>query len=203
VKKPAFLQPRILKQAVRATFMPAYTTRFPAEPFVPQESFRGRPRFNADECIGCGACAQVCPPKCIDVIDDLDGPKPVRRLVQHLDACILCGQCERYCPTHKGIRMSNEWDFVGFAPEDFEESIEKELVMCEVCGEVLAPADQLRWLAERLGPASFANPTLMMFAGQGLGYVEPGVRSQSDSPLRADRMAMQCPKCKRKSARAA
>jgi ferredoxin len=137
------------------------------------------------------------------VIDDLEGLKPVRRLVQHLDACILCGQCERYCPTQKGIRMSNEWDFVGFAPEDFEEQIEKELVMCEVCGEVLAPADQLRWLAERLGPASFANPTLMMFAGQGLGYVEAGVRSQSDSMLRADRMAIQCPKCKRKSARAA
>jgi len=43
----------------------------------------------------------------------------------------------------------------------------------------------------------------MMFAGQGLGYVEAGVRSQSDSMLRADRMAIQCPKCKRKSARAA
>ena len=203
MKKPAFLQPRVLKQAVRAVFMPAYTTRFPTEPFAPQESFRGRPHFNTDECIGCGACAQVCPPKCIDVIDVLDGLKPVRRLVQHLDSCILCGQCERYCPTQKGIRMSNEWDFVGFAPEDFEEQVEKELVMCEVCGEVLAPADQLRWLAERLGPVSFANPTLAMFAGQTLGYVEQGVRNPSESALRADRMAIQCPKCRRKTARAA
>lgn len=57
------------------------------------------------------------------MIDDLDGPKPVRRLVQHLDSCILCGQCERYCPTHKAIRMSSEWDFVGFAPENFLEVI--------------------------------------------------------------------------------
>ena len=68
---------------------------------------------------------------------------------------------------------------------------------------ILAPADQLRWLAEQLGPASFANPTLMMFAGQGLGYVEPGVKSQSEVALRADRMAIQCPKCKRKTAHAA
>ena len=203
MKKPSFLQPRILKQAIKAVFLPAYTTRFPAEPFEPQESFRGRPRFNADGCIGCGACAEVCPSKCIDVIDDLDASPPMRTLVQHLDACILCGQCERYCPTQKGIRMSREWDFAGFAAEDFEERVEKELVMCEICGDLLAPADQLYWLADRLGPASFANPTLAMFAGQRLGYVEQGVRSTSESALRADRMAIQCPKCKRQTARVA
>jgi len=203
VRKPAFLQPRVLKQAIQAVFSPAYTTRFPAEPFEPQDSFRGRPRFNVDGCIGCGACAEVCPSKCIDVIDDLEASPPTRTLVQHLDACILCGQCERYCPTQKGIRMSLEWDFAGFAPEDFEERVEKELVMCEVCGDLLAPADQLYWLSERLGPASFANPTLSMFAGQRLGYVEQGVSSTADATLRADRMAIQCPKCKRKTARAA
>lgn len=200
MKKPAFLQPRILKQAFKAAFMPAYTTRFPVEPFEPQEAFRGRPRFNPDHCIGCGACAQVCPSKCIDVNDITDVSPPIRRLVQHLDACILCGQCERYCPTGEGVRMSREWDFAGFAPEDFEERVEKELVMCEICGEILAPAGQLRWLAERLGPASFANPTLMVFSGQRLGYVEPGVRSQSESVLRSDRMALQCPKCRRSTA---
>ncbi|NNK97481.1 MAG: 4Fe-4S dicluster domain-containing protein [Xanthomonadales bacterium] len=203
MKLPAFMQPRILKQAVQATFSPAFTTRFPAEPFEPQESFRGRPRFNADGCVGCGACAEVCPPKCIEVIDDAQASPPRRILVQHLDACIVCGQCERYCPTQDGIHMSREWDFAGFAPEDFEERVEKELVMCEVCGEVLAPADQLRWLAERLGPMSFANPTLSMFAGQRLGYVEQGVQNPSETVLRADRMAIQCPKCKRKTARAA
>ena len=127
MKKPAFLQPRILKQAIKAVFLPAYTTRFPAEPFEPQEAFRGRPRFHVDDCIGCGACAQVCPPKCIDVIDDLAASPPTRHLVQHFDACIMCGQCERYCPTEKGIRMSTDWDVAGFAPPDFEERIEKEL----------------------------------------------------------------------------
>ncbi len=203
MKLPAFMQPRILKQAVKAAFLPAFTTRFPAEPFEPQEAFRGRPRFNADGCVGCGACAQVCPPKCIEVIDDAQATPPMRILVQHLDACIVCGQCERYCPTQDGIHMSREWDFAGFAPEDFEERVEKELVICEVCGEVLAPADQLRWLAERLGPMSFANPTLSMFAGQRLGYVEQGVQNPAETILRADRMAIQCPKCKRKTARAA
>jgi formate hydrogenlyase subunit 6/NADH:ubiquinone oxidoreductase subunit I len=197
------MQPRILIQAVKSTFSPAFTTRFPAEPFEPQEAFRGRPRFNTGGCVGCGACAEVCPPKCIEVIDDAQASPPKRILVQHLDACIVCGQCERYCPTGDGIHMSREWDFAGFTPADFEERVEKELVMCEVCGEVLAPADQLRWLAERLGPMSFANPTLSMYAGQQLGYVEQGVQNPSETVLRADRMAIQCPRCKRKTARAA
>ncbi len=200
MKLPSFMQPRILKQAVIAVFSPAFTTRFPAEPYEPQESFRGRPRFSVDDCTGCGACAEVCPPKCIEVIDDLKATPPKRILIQHLDACIVCGQCERYCPTQKGIRMTREWDYVGFAPADFEERIEKELVMCEVCGDLLAPADQLSWLAERLGAASFANPTLALFAGQRLGYVEQGVRNPSVSILRSDRLAIQCPRCKRKSA---
>lgn len=203
MRLPAFMQPRILKQAVQAVFSPAFTTRFPAEPFEPQDAFRGRPRFNPDACVGCGACAQVCPPKCIEVIDDLDSTPPKRTLVQHLDACIVCGQCERYCPTQKGIRMSHEWDFAGFAPADFEERIEKELVMCELCGDLVAPVDQLSWLARELGPTSFANPTLTMFSGQHLGYVEKGVTNPSEITLRADRMAIQCPKCKRKTAAAA
>ena len=122
---------------------------------------------------------------------------------REFDSCIMCGQCERYCPTQEGIRMTTEWDNAGFAPEDFEDRIEKELLMCEVCGEVLAPADQLGWLVDRLGPLSFANPTLTVYSGMRQGYVEKGVRSLSDEPLRSDRMALQCPKCRRKTAYAA
>lgn len=203
MRKPAFLQPRILKLAIRSSLKPAFTTRFPEEDYEPQASFRGRPRFNAKGCIGCGACAQVCPPKCIEVVDEPASTPPTRRLVQHFDACIMCGQCERYCPTGQGIRMTTEWDNAGFRPEDFEEAIEHELVLCEVCGEVLAPAAQLAWLADRLGPLSFANPTLSFYAGMSLGYVEPGVRHDAGEILRADRMAMQCPRCRRQSAWAA
>ena len=203
MRKPAFLQPRILKQAISAAFSPAFTTKFPAEPFEPQESFRGRPRYHADGCIGCGACAQVCPPKCIEVTDDLESEPPRRTLVQHFDACIMCGQCERYCPTGAGIRMSTDWDTAGFAPEDFEEGVEKELVLCEVCGDIVAPADQLEWLAERLGPIAFANPTLLLHAGTINGYVEPGVNNEADTALRQDRMAIQCARCRRQTAYAA
>ena len=154
----------------------------------------------ADFAVDCGACAQVCPSKCIEVIDDLESLPPRRMLVQHFDACIMCGQCERCCPTGQGIRMSTDWDTAGFKPEDFEERVEKELVLCEVCGEVLAPAAQRAWLADRLGPAAFANPSLSMFAAIELGYTEEGVKNPGEQVLRQGRMAMRCPKSRRHTA---
>jgi len=200
VKLPAFLQPRILAQVLRALLSPPFTTRFPEEPFQPVASFRGRPRFSEADCIGCGACAEVCPPKCIDVIDELAPAAPKRRLVQHLDACIWCGQCERYCPTGDGIRLTTEYDCVGFAPEDFEESVEKALLLCELCGGLIAPTDQLRWLVRRLGPLAYANPTLLTLQGRRLGLVDDGVRSVGEEVQRSDRLTLQCPHCRRQTA---
>jgi hydrogenase-4 component H len=141
----------------------------------------------------------VCPPKCIDVVDDVDGDKPVRHLVQHVDACIWCGQCERYCTTEKGIKQTTEYDCVGFKPEDFEEKVDKDLLLCEVCGCVIAPVDQIRWLVKRLGPLAYTNPTVMLVAGRDLAVVDEPVKAESEEPLRADRLMIQCPECRRKT----
>ncbi|NND96845.1 MAG: 4Fe-4S dicluster domain-containing protein [Pirellulaceae bacterium] len=200
LKLPPLLQPRVLKQALLAILSRPYTTRFPDVPYQPPPGFRGRVRFDADACIGCGACAEVCPPKCIDVVDDVESDTPNRTLIQHVDACIWCGQCERYCPTEKGIRLTSEYIEVGFRPEDFEERVEKELLLCEVCGESLAPVDQLRWLVNRLGPLAFSNPTLMLVAGRDLGIVDQAVKTQGATVQRADRLRIQCPKCRRATA---
>jgi formate hydrogenlyase subunit 6/NADH:ubiquinone oxidoreductase subunit I len=200
LKLPALLQPRVLNQAVRAIFSRPYTTDYPNVPYQPPPGFRGRVRFNPDACIGCGACAEVCPPKCIDVLDDKEACPPKRTLVQHVDACIWCGQCERYCPTGEGIQMTKEYIAVGLRPEDFEERVEKEVLLCEICGEHLAPVDQLRWLVRRLGPLAFTNPTLMLMAGRDLAVVEAPVRTTGAAVGRADRLRIQCPKCRRATA---
>lgn len=96
--------------------------------------------------------------------------------------------------------MTSEFIEVGFKPEDFEERVEKELLLCELCGESLAPADQLRYLVRRLGPLAFTNPTLMLMAGRDLGVVEQPVKTEGETLLRSDRLRIQCPKCRRATA---
>jgi len=199
MKLPCLLQIRILKLALKSLFSRPYTSPFPKGEYEPIAEFRGRPRYAEDDCIGCGACAEVCPSQCIDVVDDTEADAPRRKLVQHLDACICCGQCERYCTTEKGIALSNEYDFVGFVPEDFEESVEKDLLLCESCGCAIAPTDQIRWLARRLGPLAFTNPTLMLAAYDRLAVVDEDVTPRDEAPLRSGRVSMQCPRCRRKT----
>lgn len=48
------------------------------------------PRFITDQCVSCGACAQICPVSCIS---EGDG-----QYVIDEDQCIDCGACEAQCP---------------------------------------------------------------------------------------------------------
>lgn len=51
-----------------------------------------RPIFNAEMCLGCGFCKEICPANAIKVdkkITSID-----------YDACLGCGECLRTCPTH-------------------------------------------------------------------------------------------------------
>lgn len=54
--------------------------------------------LNKQECTGCRACEQICPKKCIKMIEDNEGYKyPVK---EEKD-CIDCGLCEKICPLNK------------------------------------------------------------------------------------------------------
>jgi len=184
---------REIKEALRALFFGPYTTKFPAEPPKITEAFRGVPRFDEQECVGCGACVNVCPSAAIEQEDDKEAG--VRRITIRLDRCIFCGQCHANCLTERGVDQTNEWDLTTTDRSELKESVEKELLLCEACGEVIGTIDHIRWVARRLGPLAFANPTLFLTALQdmSLGQKPP----KPVQPLRrGDKLRILCPNCR-------
>jgi len=188
---------REIKEALISFFSAPYTTKFPAEGFKPAEEFRGFPRYHADVCVGCGTCAQVCPPNAIKIEDDRENK--TRKLVVDYRSCIHCGQCNEKCITVDGITPTAEYSFSYMGKDDsfLHETIEKELVICECCGEIIATRDHLRWVRDRLGAKAYAHPTLMLILQEELfDELEPSL--PKSRIRREDYMKVVCAKCRQK-----
>jgi len=195
VRKPKL---RELKEALRAAFSPRYTTHYPVGGHTPPDGFRGKPVYDSDHCIGCGACAEVCPAVAIRVVDRLDGEKPTRTIQQRWDKCIFCGQCELHCTTGDGIKLTKEYDLATLDRSSCVQSIEHELVVCEVCGAAVGTKKHLQWVARRLGAKAYANATLIL-SGDGWRQLAPAPAPRTDEPplARNDLMRVQCAACRR------
>jgi len=187
---------RELKEAMRALIKGPYTSRFPAEPHKPYPGFRGKPEYHLDDCMGCGACFQVCPAKAIDLQDIRDK----RILTVSWDQCIFCGQCQANCPTEKGIVLTEEFDLATTGKRgELRQRIEKEFAVCDCCGEKIAPYDQILWVAKRLGPLCFSNASLMLFYLRNLDLALKEEPLPKEEFTRSDRIKVLCPRCRREA----
>jgi formate hydrogenlyase subunit 6/NADH:ubiquinone oxidoreductase subunit I len=187
---------RELKEALTSFFTAPYTTKFPATPYEPSAEYRGFPKYNPEYCIGCGTCAQVCPSNAIKIYDDKISA--TRKLEVEYLSCIHCGQCNEKCITEKGIAPSLEYAFPVFdtkAPEVFE-SIEKELVVCECCGEIIACRDHLGWIKDRLGAKAYAHPNFMLYTQEKFFGLDPS--NPKERLRREDYMKYVCARCRQK-----
>ena len=184
---------RELREAIRAVLRGPYTAKFPAEPTPLPEAFRGRPRFDADECVGCGACVNVCPAAAIQMEDDV--AERARTITIRLDRCIFCGQCQANCLTETGVSLTNEYDLSTTNRAELREQVEKALLLCEACGAVIGTQDHVRWVARQLGPLAFANPALLLTAMQDQGFADKEPVPTTEL-RRGDRLRVLCPKCR-------
>ena len=194
---------RELKEAISVLpgISPRFTTKFPAEPCVVPEKYRGKPEIDEDNCIGCGACVNACPTEALIITDDLDADPPIRKLTRRYDPCIFCGNCQDNCTTEKGVKLSNEWDLAGLDRAPMCKTHEFELQVCEKCGEIIGTKKHLVWLAEKLGPLAYTNPSILLAKNAELFEQQPGEKDaaapEDKSPDTSDFMRILCPKCKR------
>jgi formate hydrogenlyase subunit 6/NADH:ubiquinone oxidoreductase subunit I len=184
---------RELKEAITALIKGPYTAKFPAAPTPLPDTFRGAPRYDEDKCVGCGSCAEVCPTGACEKEDDVAAG--VRRMTIRFDRCIFCGQCERNCLTKEGVKQTAEYDLATTDRSQLREACEKALLICETCGAIIGAEDHVRWVARRLGPIAFANPTLLLKSMEELELADKEP-SPSTELRRGDRLRVLCPKCR-------
>jgi len=184
---------------VIAVFSPRFTTRFPATPCEVPERYRGKPEFDTDTCVGCGACVNVCPTNALTLTEDIDSNPPVRKITLRYDTCIFCSNCSENCTTEDGIKLSCEWDLATLDRDSTVETKEYELQLCEKCGAVIGTKKHLVWLYEKLGPLAYTNPSLLIAKSSELTAKPEDVEqpAQGDRAAEAgDFMRILCAKCK-------
>ena len=192
---------RELKEAIKALIKGPYTSKFPVLPHKPHPNFRGQPEFNSEKCVGCLACEEVCPVEAIAHKDVTDGKGSAKRVMIHYtDTCIFCGQCQAACiADHEGIKQSNAWELSFFDRKEAQETIEKDLQLCEICSAPIACRDHLKWIAERIGELTYSSPTLYLARLRSLGIIDENIISALKDKGRSDRVKILCARCRRET----
>jgi hydrogenase-4 component H len=100
-------------------------------PFVPVKApprFRGRPAIDGAKCLGCGACAEVCPPRLITVSDE----GGIRRVSLNYSRCTYCARCQEICPVGS-MTCTEDFETGTAHRDDLSVSVELDLAKCKIC----------------------------------------------------------------------
>ncbi len=194
---------RELKEAIKALIKGPFTTKYPYEKHIPPESFRGKPQPSQEGCIGCGACAEVCPAEAIELKDIKSVNSAERVLVWHYDECIFCGQCARICTTRNekipGVVMSKEFELANTDRKKIRsEKIKHDLFLCSYCANIISTKKHLVYVSEKLQHKTFGNINLTQVLLEKFGLnIEPVKFKQFNQ--REYLYEILCPKCRRKT----
>lgn len=148
-----------LKEALICFRAGTVTLPYPFQPADPAPGFRGKVTLDAGKCIGCGACANACPPRVISLTDDGDE----RTFFLTMERCTYCARCQEICP-EKAIGLSQEFELATNDKHDLTITFRLRLARCSRCGSrftterivrkleaeapnlIGVPAGGLRWL---------------------------------------------------------
>ena len=128
------------------------TLGYPFEPHPPLGEFRGLPTVDFESCIGCGACANACPPRLITLQDEND----CRRITFELSRCTYCARCRDVCP-EEAIVMSPAFETATPDLCDLRIELQLQIVRCRECGEVIGTRRAMERVKEILAREASLN----------------------------------------------
>jgi hydrogenase-4 component H len=132
------LKRRVILEGLRGLVNP-FTTKYPKEPFVPQDGYRGAAEYDREKCVGCAACSQECPSGAITYVDT----QKTRNLSLSYGLCSFCGRCEEVCPWD-AIHLTKKYELAVYNRKDAETRIDVPFLECTECGKAFFPESQLK-----------------------------------------------------------
>lgn len=83
--------------AMKHLFKKPATIKYPYDKLKIEPNYRGKLKYDPDDCIGCNLCVRDCPTGAIKIINV--GTKEDKKFECHLDLghCIFCAQCVDSC----------------------------------------------------------------------------------------------------------
>ena len=142
----------IIREVLKILRRGPFTEKYPKAPSPAAEEYRGKPVFDSEKCIGCGACSRVCPVNAISIYDR-DGK---RILEVNYGSCIYCGKCQEKCP-YGAITLTDEFEIISSKLEDAITTIEIPLKTCKICGEPISTLPQMAEIEKMLEKEGFVE----------------------------------------------
>src|SRR5271157_5556769 len=136
-----------IKEALICLRAGRVTFRYPLEPMPAPKRFRGRPTIDGSKCLGCGACAAVCPPRLI-LMHDQDG----RRTVElNYSRCTYCARCQEICPVG-AMTCTEDFELATNNRENLSVKVELETVACRDCSTPFMTQRMLKKMIDEFRP---------------------------------------------------
>lgn len=118
------------------------TVKYPFSPLEVCADFRGKPEYNAQQCIACGACTVACPANALTM--ETDTNSGIRTWQIFLGRCIFCGRCEEVCPT-RAIALTPEFELAVTNKPDLYTRATFTLLKCRECQQPFVADKELEY----------------------------------------------------------